>query len=254
MSRPVLGIVCCTRTVGEEPAQAVMNRYAEPVMRYANVASLLVPNLDHLMTAGDVVPRLDGLLLTGSPSNLEVTRYAGVPEGEGDGDGPFDPRRDAISLDLIRTMLDAGKPVFGICRGLQEINVAFGGTLRRDTSRNPDLLAHHAPGEVGFRQMFDHSHPVSLTQGGVLNRALGCDTMSVSSVHFQGVDRLGIGLHPEAHAPDGLVEAVSATVNGAPVLAVQWHPEWGVDENPQSQTFFRLLGTALRGETESGSA
>ncbi len=248
MSRPVLGIVCCTRKVGKEPAQAVMNRYAEPAMRYGNVASLLVPNLDHLMTAADVVPRLDGLLLTGSPSNLEITRYDPIPTEQSD--GPFDPGRDGMSLSLIAAMLDAGKPVFGICRGLQEINVAFGGSLRRDTSRHPDLLAHHAPPDVGFRQMFDHEHPVRLTPGGMLNRALGCDQLSVRSVHFQGVDRLGSGLQPEAHAPDGLIEAVSASVNGAKVLAVQWHPEWGVDENPHSQMFFRLLGTALRGTAE----
>ena len=249
MTRPVLGIICCTRTVGPEPAQAVMNRYAIPAMSYGDVAALLVPNLDQLMTAAEVAPRLDGLLLTGSPSNMRLDRYGA--EGEPDPQGPWDPGRDGMGLALIDAMLEAGKPVFGICRGIQEINVAFGGTLRRDTACNPDLLVHHAPPEVGFWEMFDHQHPVSLTQGGVLNRAMGADEMAVSSVHFQGLERLGVGLNPEAHAPDGLVEAVSATVNGAPVLAVQWHPEWRVDENPQCQTYFKLLGAALRGDDEA---
>ena len=223
-----------------------MNRYAEPAMRYGDVAALLAPSLSHLMTAAEVAPRLDGLLLTGSPSNMELQRYgaAGAPDPQ----GPFDPGRDAMSLSLIDAMIEAGKPVFGICRGIQEINVAFGGALRRDTARHPDLLVHHAPPEVGFFEMFDHNHCVSLTQGGVLNRAMGVDGMTVSSVHFQGIDRLGAGLNPEAHAPDGVVEAVSACVNGAQILAVQWHPEWRADENSQCQTYFRLLGAALRGE------
>jgi putative glutamine amidotransferase len=150
--------------------------------------------------------------------------------------------------DLIRAMLDLGRPVFGICRGFQELNVAFGGSLRRDVSMNPDLLKHHAPDEVGFNEMFDHVHDVALTPGGVLAAALGEDRIRVNSVHFQGVSRLGDGLNVEAQADDGVVEAFSARVNAAPVLAVQWHPEWRTGANPQSQVFFNVFGRALRGE------
>ena len=145
-------------------------------------------------------------------------------------------------------MLDLGRPVFGICRGFQELNVAFGGSLRRDVSMNPDLLKHHAPDEVGFNEMFDHVHDVALTPGGVLAAALGEDRIRVNSVHYQGVSRLGDGLSVEARADDGVVEAFSARVNAAPVLAVQWHPEWRTGENPQSQVFFNVFGRALRGE------
>jgi len=251
-TRPVLGIICCTRTVGVEPAQAVMNRYAVPAMRYADVAALLAPNLSELMTAREIAPRLDGVLLTGSPSNVEGHRY-GAGEAE-DLAGPYDPDRDGMAQALIEAMIEAGKPVFGICRGIQEINVAFGGTLRRDTSRSPDLLAHHAPDDAAFADMFEHEHKVALTQGGVLNRALGCGALTVNSVHYQGLDRLGVGLRAEAHAPDGIVEAVSATVNKAPVMAVQWHPEWRVDERPQSQAYFALMGRALRGEWDTLAA
>jgi putative glutamine amidotransferase len=137
--------------------------------------------------------------------------------------------------------------VFGVCRGFQEINVAFGGSLRRDMAEASELMAHHAPDEVGFNEMFDHVHPVRLTPGGVLARAFGAEETSVNSVHYQGVDRLGDGLAIEAQALDGVVEAVSGQVNGAPVLAVQWHPEWRTDANPQSQTFFQIFGRALRG-------
>ncbi|MCE2820536.1 MAG: gamma-glutamyl-gamma-aminobutyrate hydrolase family protein [Phenylobacterium sp.] len=239
MARPVAGIICCTRTVGIEPAQAVMNRYVASAMAYADAAALLVPSMPGLMRAADVASRLDGLLLTGSPSNLDPGAYG---EAADDAPGPFDPARDAMTGDLIRAMLDLGRPVFGICRGFQELNVAFGGTLRRDVSENPDLLRHHAPDEVGFNEMFDHVHDVELTPGGVLADALGQARIRVNSVHYQGVQRLGEGLSVEAQADDGVVEAFSTRVNTAPVLAVQWHPEWRTGENPQSQVFFGIFG------------
>lgn len=245
MARPVAGIICCTRTVGIEPAQAVMNRYVASAMAYADAAALLVPSMPGLMRAADVASRLDGLLLTGSPSNLDPGAYG---EAADDAPGPFDPARDAMTGDLIRAMLDLDRPVFGICRGFQELNVAFGGTLRRDVSENPDLLRHHAPDDVGFNEMFDHVHDVELTPGGILAGALGQARIRVNSVHYQGVQSLGEGLSVEAQADDGVVEAFSTRVNTAPVLAVQWHPEWRTGENPQSQVFFGIFGRALRGE------
>ena len=245
-TRPVIGISCCTRTIGTEHAQSVMNRYVVHALRYADVAGLLVPALPDLMSPREVAPRLDGLLLTGSPSNVEPARYgqADAPDAE----GPYDAGRDVMTAGLIEAMLVLGKPVFGICRGLQEINVAFGGTLRRDASRQDDLIAHHAPDDATFDAMFAHEHAVSLTAGGLLNRGLGREALSVNSVHFQAIDTLGAGLSAEALAPDGIVEAVSAKVGGAQVLAVQWHPEWRTEANPDSQAYFRLLGRVLRGE------
>jgi putative glutamine amidotransferase len=243
MMRPVLGIIACTRAVGTEQAQAVINRYVTAAMAHADAAALIIPNLGELMTAREAAPRIDGLFLTGSPSNVQPALY-----GQEGADGPFDPGRDAMTLDLIDAMLEQGKPVFGVCRGLQEINVAFGGTLRRDTSRAAELLAHHAPDDAAFDAMFAHEHEVTLNPDGVLAEAFGLDRLRVNSVHYQGVGRLGDGLSIEATAPDGLVEAVSAWIDGAPVVAVQWHPEWRVENNPQSQDFFRLLGRALRGE------
>jgi len=124
----------------------------------------------------------------------------------------------------------------------------MGGTLRRDMAVDGAPLAHHAPDEVDFDGMFDHEHRVDLTPRGVLATAFGAQTVTVNSVHYQGLDQLGEGLLVEARAPDGVVEAVSAKVNGAPVLAVQWHPEWKTERNPQSQAFFQVFGRALRGE------
>ena len=242
-ARPVLGVICCQRTVGSEPAQAVMERYVRAAMRYADVAALLIPSLPDLMSAAEVAPRLDGVLLTGTPSNVAPHRY-----GEEHGDGPFDEGRDAIALAMVGQMIDAAKPVFGICRGFQEINVALGGSLRGDTSTSDELIRHHAPDGVSFDAMFDHRHPVMLAEGGMLAAAYGKPALEVNSVHYQGVARLADGLTIEALAPDGLVEAYSARPNGAPLLAVQWHPEWGTENDPDSQAYFALLGKALRGE------
>ncbi|MFN3748235.1 MAG: gamma-glutamyl-gamma-aminobutyrate hydrolase family protein [Sphingorhabdus sp.] len=242
-TRPVLGVIACNRIVGTEPAQAVMERYIRAAMTYADVAALIVPSLPDLMTAAEVAPRLDGILLTGSPSNVATARY-----GDEGGEGPFDEGRDEIALSMVDRMIGLQKPVFGICRGFQEINVALGGTLRRDTSASDELLRHHAPDGVSFDAMFDHRHPVELAEGGMLASAYAKPELDVNSVHYQGIGKLAEGLTIEARAPDGLIEAYSARPNGAPLLAVQWHPEWGTENDPDSQTYFHLLGKALRGQ------
>lgn len=243
MGRPVLGVIACNRMVGSEVAQAVMNRYIRAAMTYADVAALIIPSLPDLMTAAEVAPRLDGILLTGSPSNVAPQLY-----GDDSGDGPFDDGRDDIAISMVDRMIEAKKPVFGICRGFQEINVALGGTLRRDTSASDTLIRHHAPDDVSFDAMFDHRHSVELANGGLLASAYSKPALDVNSVHFQGIGRLADGLTVEARAPDGLVEAYSARPNGAPLLAVQWHPEWDAENNMDSQTYFHLLGKALRGK------
>ena len=240
-ARPVLGIICCNRTVGSEAAQAVMDRYVRAAMTYADAAALLIPALPDLFTPAETAPRLDGILLTGSPSNVAAQRY-----GEASDDGPFDPSRDRMALAMIDAMVGLGRPVFGICRGFQEINVALGGTLRRDTSHSDDLIRHHAPDDTAFAAMFDHRHAVALTPDGKLANAFGKATLSVNSVHYQGVGTLAPGLAIEATAPDGLVEAFSTRLGRSDVLAVQWHPEWDAATNPDSQLYFQMLGRALR--------
>ncbi len=244
-ARPVLGIICDNRAVGGRPAQIVLDRYVRAAIHYGDVAALLIPALPDLMSAADVAGRLDGVLMTGSPSNVEPSRYGEADDGK----GPFDPARDELAMALIGEMTGRGRPVFGVCRGFQEINVALGGTLRRDTSANDELIRHHAPADASHDEMFDHRHSVSLVPGGMLAAAFAKPELSVNSVHFQGISTLAPQLTVEATAPDGLVEAYSALINGAPLLAVQWHPEWDTDADPDSQTFFRLLGRALRGDS-----
>ncbi len=195
------------------------------------------------VSLGDYVRALDGLVLQGG-NDVAPECYGESPLHP---DWAGDAVRDKYEIELIDAFVRAGKPVFGVCRGFQEINVALGGTLRRDVSASDGLLRHHAPDGVAFDAMFDHMHPVHLSEGGMLARAYGKEELTVNSVHFQGVGRLAEGLDVEARAPDGLVEAYSAKIGAAPVLAVQWHPEWKTDANPESQAFFRLLGQVMRG-------
>jgi putative glutamine amidotransferase len=175
--RPVVGVICCTRQIGTEAAQAVINRYVIGAMRHADADALLIPSLPALLDAGNVVARLDGLLLTGSPSNIAPGQYGDA----GDGDGPFDPARDAMMHRLVDAAAAADKPLFGICRGFQEINVARGGTLRRDLGAT--ALPHHAPAHVDFDALFDHVHPVALASSGLLARANGTTATVLVRVH-----------------------------------------------------------------------
>jgi putative glutamine amidotransferase len=237
--------------LGQEAAQVLIDRYMEAAVRHADAAALIVPARPDLMSAREVAARLDGLLLTGSPSNVEPRRY-GQPDVAGN--GPFDPGRDAMTLALIEEMIALGRPVFGICRGFQEMNVAFGGTLARNLAEDGRPIRHHAVPDLPIGEVFDHLHDVTLAPGGVLANGLGRDRLRVRSVHFQGVDQLGTGLNVEATAPDGVIEAISAEVNGAQLLGVQWHPEWQADADAASRGFFGLFGRAMRGERIGAAA
>jgi len=234
---PLIGVLCCNE-VAERPIQVVATRFIQPLAEISGATAVLVPAVAGAFDAASLAGRLDGLLLTGSRSNVAARRYAGADIFN---DDPLDEERDEVALALAGRMIDAGRPVFGICRGLQELNVLFGGTLTRD------LAAHHREGDdLPFAALFEHDHDVELTPGGLLAGITGARRIRVNSVHRQGIGRLGRGLRPEAHATDdGLVEAFSARPSAAPVLAVQWHPEWDAAHRPESRAFFRYVGEAL---------
>lgn len=237
----MIGVLCCNE-VFDRPIQAVASRFIEPLSRISGATVLLVPALEDVLDASALTDRLDGLLLTGSRSNVAADRYGAAHTGS----VRLDEQRDAVALALADRMIARSRPVFGICRGLQELNVLFGGTL------TPELEPgrhHRADPDLPFESLFAHTHDVTLAEGGLLGSAIECTRLTVNSVHHQGIDRLGGGLAIEAvSSDDGLIEAFSANPCGAPVLAVQWHPEWGGATCSSGQAFFRLLGDALRGE------
>lgn len=238
MTLPLLGIICCRRIVGDAPNHGVVERYITNTAPYMNVTPVLIPATFEVIDFKALASRLDGVLLTGSASNIYPTFYG---DGEEDAVGPLDFDRDKTAMALCDAFIDAQKPVFGICRGFQELNVHFGGTLSRD------LVNHHAPVEAGYNEMFDFSHEILLEKTSPLFNVYNRDRILVNSVHFQGVKRLGDGLDVYAKADDGIIEAFGGDVNGAKVNAVQWHPEWETANNQDYQSLFKYWGEVIRG-------
>ncbi len=236
-ARPVVGVLCCNRTLDGRDSQAAASRFIAPLASLAGLSVLLVPAMPDAVDVARFARLLDGLLLTGSCSNLGASRYGGRGVAPGSDEG-----RDEVALRLAGAMIDAGRPVFGICRGLQELNVLFGGSLA-------DRAGHHHDGDdADLDALFNHGHAIDVVAGGLLDGVLGAGTRQVNSVHRQGIDRLGTGLRVEARAGDALVEAVSARPCGAPVLGVQWHPEWEAQASAEGRGFFDLFGRAVRGD------
>jgi putative glutamine amidotransferase len=158
---------------------------------------------------------------------------------------PNDRGRDSFGAALIHAAITAGKPVFGICRGLQEINVALGGTLR-DMREGSGAELHHASQDASLAETFGHTHEVSVATGTVLQRYATATALTVNSVHFQAIDRLADGLVANATSLEGVIEAISALKTPAPVFAVQWHPEWQPQDRPHDLAFWKYLGEVAR--------
>lgn len=234
--------------IGLHPFHAVGEKYARAVLDAAGGLPLLIPSLAEELKLDDLVERFDGLLFTGSPSNVEPRHYEGPPSRPGT---LHDPARDATTLPLIRKAVGAGVPVLGICRGFQEVNVAFGGSLHQRVHEVAGYLDHRDDESQPLDVQYGPAHEVILESGGLLRSLAGAERVRVNSLHSQGIERLGPGLAVEARAPDGLVEAFR--VEGAQrfALAVQWHPEWKVMDNPLSRALFAAFGAACRARAES---
>lgn len=239
--RSLIGIAACIKEVqGEDlPFHAVADPYVDAVRRGAEADAVLLPAVGGADDA--LLARLDGLVLSGSKSNLRPEHYGGDP----DGPGPHDPRRDATTLPTIIRALAAGVPLLAICRGFQELNVALGGTLHQRVHAIAGLADHRSPGGAP-EAAFAPRHPVRLVEGGVLARLARPGEVMVNSLHGQGIDRLAPGLAVEAVAPDGLVEAARVEAAGAFALGVQWHPEWRFEDDPLSSALWRAFGDAAR--------
>jgi putative glutamine amidotransferase len=240
--KPLIGIPADRRILGPHPFHCVGEKYIAAVAEAADAIPLLIPALGE-RDFEQLLATLDGILLTGSPSNVEPHRYAGPAS---DPDTLHDPHRDATTLPLIPHVIALGLPLFAICRGFQEMNVAFGGTLWQKVQELPGKSDHREDKEQPLEVQYAPAHEVELVPGGMLHRLAGTDRVQVNSLHAQGVQTLGADLDVEARAPDGLVEAFR--VRSAPgfALAVQWHPEWQVMKNPFSRAMFAAFGDAAR--------
>jgi putative glutamine amidotransferase len=241
--RPVIGIPADRRVLGQHPFHAVGEKYITPLLRIAGTLPLLIPSLGDELGQAELVQELDGLLFTGSPSNVEPRHYGGEQSRPGT---LHDPARDATTLSLIPRAVAAGVPVLGICRGFQEINVASGGTLWQHVHEVPGLNVHHEDDTQPLGVQYGPAHEVSLVPGGLLAQIAGRERITVNSLHHQGVRELGQGLIAEAHAEDGLVEAFRVAGAQRFAVAVQWHPEWNAGEDEFSTALFQAFGAAAR--------
>ena len=234
--------------IGPHPFHAVGEKYIAAVVQAADCLPLLIPVLETPLDVTEILARVDGIFFPGSPSNVEPQRYAGVASAPGT---LHDPHRDATTLSLIPRAVARGIPVFGVCRGFQEMNVAFGGTLHQRVHEVQGLEDHREDKEQPLDVQYGPAHDVVLEPGSLLRKIAGQERVSVNSLHGQGVDQLAPDLAVEARAPDGLVEAFR--VKSAPnfALAVQWHPEWKVMSNPFSSALFAEFGKAARQRTIS---
>jgi putative glutamine amidotransferase len=246
--KPVIGVPACVKQVGNSPFHSVGDKYLRAVVEAAHAIPMVIPAFGEAFDPPDLIERLDGLMLTGSPSNVHPTHYDTEPSPEAE---PHDTERDATTLPLIRHALAAGLPLFAICRGIQELNVALGGTLHARVHELPDRMDHRRPRHQDPDVQYGPKHEIALTPGGALARLLDTETLMVNSLHDQALDRLAGDLTVEAVAPDGIIEAVRVAGARAFALGVQWHPEYKVLENPASLRLFEAFGAACRARAQA---
>ena len=227
--KPLVWLPACHRHLDlSDPGgyTVLADRYAAAVCELG-MQPVLFP-----MAGAPQVPELiefvDGVLLTGSPSNVDASHF-GASALETD---LLDPRRDALTMALVPQAIRTGTPLFGVCRGLQEMNVALGGSLYQRVHTEQGLMDHREPETEDLEQQFAERHDVLLAPGSAFAQWAGGTRAHVNSLHGQGIRKLGQGLVAEAHAPDGLVEGVRVSHAPSFAFGVQWHPEWRHAQHP----------------------
>ena len=259
--RALVGVVADIKAIGGHSYHLAGEKYMAALAQGAGVLPVILPPTEPARAAPDARPfytteevldRFDGLFVPGSGSNLEPWRYGGTLDPADPSER--DPQRDATSLALIAAVIERGVPLFCACRGLQELNVALGGTLHQNVHLVPGLTDHRADETAPNEVKYAHSHRVAFAEGDVLARLTGLSEAEVNSVHGQGIDRLAPGLIAEAWADDGLVEAVSVKDARGFALGVQWHPEWRWAEDALSRALYRAFGDAARAYAQGRAA
>jgi len=240
---PVVLLPADFRLLGKHPFHVAGHKYVSAVVEAARALPLIVPALGTESDVAALLEVADGIMLPGAVSNVHPSHFG---QEVHDPSLPLDPERDGLTLHLIREAVKAGIPVLGICRGFQEINVAFGGSLHQAVHEVDGMADHREPKEALVEEQYAQVHSVNTVAGGMLAEITDSTKLMVNSLHGQGIDRLGYGLVAEAYAEDGLIEALS--ISGAKTfsLAVQWHPEWNVLNTPSYLAIFRAFEKACR--------
>lgn len=250
--RPLVGISACLKENGRGGwHHTVGEKYVQAAVRAVGALPILIPAIGpefddepgFIAALDRLLDGLDGVLLTGSPSNVEPHHY-GKQSREGT---LHDPARDATTLPLIRHTIDRGVPLFAICRGLQEVNVALGGSLHQHVHEVDGRRDHRSPKSPDMDVNYAPAHDIDIVEGGMLHRLLGERRVKVNSLHAQGVDVLAPRARLEATCcEDGQVEALSVPDAPGFALALQWHPEYKALENLVSMKVFAAFAAACR--------
>jgi putative glutamine amidotransferase len=238
---PVVGIICDKEVIGPHPFHIAGEKYIKAISACSHCLPLLIPAMADESSMNQLLAMLDGILLTGGYSMVDPLHYQNEAA---EADTKLDTARDNTSLPLVIKAVEQGIPVLGICRGFQEMNVAFGGSLHQKLHENGHYFEHRENKTLTLEQQYSASHHVNVISGGKLATIINEASIDVNSLHTQGVDRLADSLTIEAIAEDGLVEAFSVTDSESFAMAVQWHPEWRVEENQQSTQLFHAFGQA----------
>lgn len=241
--RPVVGVIANPHELsGHYEVHAGGAMISEAVAQVAHGLPLIIPADPRLVTVGELMAVCDGFVLTGGRPNVHPSEYGVEPTPAY---GTFDQCRDAITLPLVRACVARGQPIFGICRGFQEVNVAMGGSLHPEIRDLPGRMNHRMPRDASVEEIFALRHVVRLAEGSPFHRLFGTREVMTNSLHGQGIDRPGARIVIDGEASDSTPEAIH--VRDAPgfTLSVQWHPEWRAGEDPVSRALFEAFGQAV---------
>ena len=256
-SIPLIGIPVDVKQLEGKPFHTVGEKYINAVAHGANGFPLLIPAiskgeqleaLDSRFDIKTILQQFDGIFLPGSLANVDPTRYGQTQQTP---DLPTDLQRDETTFQLIQMAIKMEIPLLGVCRGFQEMNVAFNGTLHQQVQNVGPYFDHREDQTQPTEIQYQPVHDIHLNPKGIVAKLAGAETVKVNSLHGQGIDQLGKGLQVEATAPDGLIEAFSVSNSPAFTLAVQWHPEWKFNENPFYEAIFKTFGDAVQKRKEN---
>lgn len=246
MKRPVVGIIGNSyKLEGDYPVQSSGEGNIYAVGKVVDALPIVIPSIPHVSEVAELVHICAGFVFTGARPNVHPEEYG---EEETEAHGFFDRDRDAVTLPLIRLCVEQGVPILGICRGFQEFNVAFGGSLYPEIRELPGRMNHRMPPEGTQEEKFAHRHDVIIEPGSIFEQVFDNNVILTNSLHGQGIKCAGDRIIIDGHASDGTPEALSIKDAKAFALAVQWHPEWRADKDPVSKQLFGAFGKALRGQ------
>lgn len=248
MQKPVIAVTADIREFDNYSWHCVPEQYVNAAMDGAKLTPLMVTNLGDALDFDAILNTVSGVLVTGSKSNVHPNLYGkdAAPEFE-----PHDPARDATTLPLIRAAIEKGVPLLAICRGIQELNVAMGGTLATEIQTQENRLDHRAPESDSQEERFKIQHPIKIAEGSCLAEVFGAQSVEVNSLHRQAIEQIAPNLITEAVAEDGTIEAVRVRDAKAFAIGVQWHPEFWVNSDTPSRKIFESFGDAVRAYANS---